>query len=108
VLRIKSRIGLHLDDWLAAARILLWAEYADVYLCIKLAGVWLCLPIALEHRFNGLKDTFLVSNTPYPLFVLRDSLGSRLFVSATLYPVQHLHSSAGAYSPLIVSPLSST
>lgn len=63
--RVKRRVGLHLDDWLAvAALIVLWSEYADGYLCIKLGGVGLHLPIALERRPNALRNTFLVSNTP--------------------------------------------
>lgn len=63
--RIQRRVGLLLDDWLAlAALVVLWAEYAVGYLCIKLGGVGLHLPIALERRPKALRNTFLVSSTP--------------------------------------------
>lgn len=63
--RIHRRIGLALDDWLAVvALIVLWGEYADGYLCIKLGGVGLHLPIALERRPNALRNTFMVGRTP--------------------------------------------
>lgn len=69
--RLHRRVGLKLDDWLAvAALIVVWGEYADGYLCIKLGGVGLHLPIALERRPNALRNTFIVSSTPIHYLLL--------------------------------------
>lgn len=65
--RRHRRAGMGMDDWLIVGALLFgWAEYVAALLSVVLGGVGVHLLVALEHKPNAVRDTYLVSDQKAP------------------------------------------